>query len=219
MNKIQASFKKRLEQGEGGFTLIELLVVMLIIGILLAIAIPTFLSVVGNAHNTAAQSNLGNEIIEAQGVYTNDQGEYGQSVGSMVSELQKADPSYAVQAIPATITPNKNDSTIDVGVYDCTNGTTQVYTIDTNAGDTNCQGIVLAAWEAPQNTCFYLTALKAQVASTAITSIIGAPITAQGTYYGFDHFTNGSSTVGCGANDKLSSNGGKWNANSFPPFS
>ncbi|MGH9169677.1 MAG: prepilin-type N-terminal cleavage/methylation domain-containing protein, partial [Acidimicrobiales bacterium] len=41
-----------------GLTLIELLVVLLIIGILLAIVIPTYLSITKGANDTAAQSNL-----------------------------------------------------------------------------------------------------------------------------------------------------------------
>ena len=46
------------EQHEGGFTLIELLVVVLILGILMAIAIPTFLSLTGGAKTNAAESDL-----------------------------------------------------------------------------------------------------------------------------------------------------------------
>lgn len=44
--------------GEQGFTLVEVMVVVLIIGILLAIGIPTFLGARSRAQDRAAQSNL-----------------------------------------------------------------------------------------------------------------------------------------------------------------
>ncbi len=58
---------------EDGFTLIELMVVVLIIAILIAIAIPTFLGLRSRAQNRAAQSDLRNGLTAAKAFYTDSE--------------------------------------------------------------------------------------------------------------------------------------------------
>ena len=67
--------RQRLQKDdEDGFTLIELMVVVLIIAILLAIAIPTFLGAQDRARDRGAQSELRNALTAAKTIATDDAG-------------------------------------------------------------------------------------------------------------------------------------------------
>jgi type IV pilus assembly protein PilA len=96
---------------ERGFTLIELLVVILIIGILAAIAIPSFLSQKDKAGDAAAKSYARN-MQTAEETYFTDNGRYT----ILLSDLQTIEP--VLRDIPGTAQPTitATDATRDFRV-------------------------------------------------------------------------------------------------------
>ena len=82
---------------EAGFTLIELMVVLLIMGILMAIAIPTFLGAASGAHDKASQSDITNAMTSAKAVYAAN-GSYTATQATLVTTLHSAEPEMAFQS-------------------------------------------------------------------------------------------------------------------------
>jgi type IV pilus assembly protein PilA len=88
---------------EQGFTLIELMVVVLIIAILLAIAIPTFLGARNTANARSTQSDLRNALTAEQTNWTNTQ-----AFDATTTDMQGIEPSIGWSNTTPITTPGGN---------------------------------------------------------------------------------------------------------------
>jgi type IV pilus assembly protein PilA len=106
--------RKRIDSDEDGFTLIELMVVVMIIAILMAIAIPTFLGAQTKAKDRAAQSDLRNALTAAKVISTDNAGLFF-STGTTV--INAAAMGLAEPSLLFVDSPTAADTThVEVGV-------------------------------------------------------------------------------------------------------
>jgi prepilin-type N-terminal cleavage/methylation domain-containing protein len=104
--RLVSRIQRRLD-GEEGFTLIELTIVLLIFGILLTIAVPSYLSLEDRANKTAASQDVA-QAMRAVTSYANDN--YSSSPADPDAAISTTDNGYANISLSALAT--KYDASI-----------------------------------------------------------------------------------------------------------
>ena len=133
-------------QDETGFTLIELMVVVLIMGILMAIAIPTFLSTQGSANDASAKANATNAFTGEKAYYEDNLVFLDASSGANSALLDSGLP-WTNAAGPATT----DTVTAQAGAF----GAVGTGFTETTASPFTNQGVLIEDLSKSGN-CFYI---------------------------------------------------------------
>jgi type IV pilus assembly protein PilA len=89
-------------RNEGGFTLIELLVVIIIIGILLAIAIPSYMKFRDRAAKSAAQANVRASIPAVEAYFADNDSYAGMTLNYLQTTYDQGVKNIVIQAATTT---------------------------------------------------------------------------------------------------------------------
>lgn len=117
-SEFKAKFLQNLvskKKGTEGFTLIELLVVIIIVGVLAAIALPSFLNQIGKARGSEAKSSLGT-INRSQQAYRLENNIFSSALTNLDAKISGNFYTYAVQAGATTTQATAQATTTQAGL-------------------------------------------------------------------------------------------------------
>lgn len=115
LNRL-AKLREERENGDHGFTLIELLVVVVIIGVLVAIAIPLYLNYRKGAENKDAQSDVRNAVGTIETCIADNQNKVptGDAITSTGGSLYLTCTANGSGAVAAAVPTDGADQTINI---------------------------------------------------------------------------------------------------------
>jgi type IV pilus assembly protein PilA len=146
--------------GQDGFTLVEIMVVLIIVAVLIAIAVPTFLGTTTQADERQAQSNLSNALVSTLSVYSSP-GDFSvltPSTPSAVAALKSVEPSMTYVDGSASTGPSVISFTVPTA--------------------TPIEQVLLMAAKSASGTCWWIMSVEV---SQAASPVLGE--TKAGTYY------------------------------------
>ncbi len=142
-------------RGDAGFTIVELMVVVAVIGILVSVALPTYLGARQRANDRAAQSDLRQALSTAKVLYGDDVS-YAPGGVPITSAMMQAEEPSLVFVTGATASSAGNGYAVSFRVWDATE--------------------INVARRSSSGRCYYARTIETQGV---------APTDVPGVYYGF----------------------------------